>query len=186
MNPRRALGLAVGAVAAQRVGELAWSRRNEHRLRARGAVEHGAAHYPWMVALHTTWIIATAIEGRRCARVSRAWLATFLAAQPLRWWVLATLADRWTTRVLVVDDPPVRRGPYRFVRHPNYAVVAIEVATLPAAFGAWTTAALGSIANAAVLRRRIAVEDAALAGSSDAAPGVARFDSRQRTPPTAP
>jgi methyltransferase len=169
--PARLLTAAAAGVAGQRLAELAWSRRNERRLRARGAVLHGAEHYPWMVALHTCWLIGTVLEGGRRRRVHRAPLVAFLAMQPLRLWVLRTLGDRWTTRVLTVPgEPLVATGPYRLLRHPNYVVVAVEITTLPAAFGAWRTAGLASIANALVLRRRVRVEDAAL-GSCRAAAG---------------
>lgn len=172
MSRTRLLGAAVAGVAAQRLGELAWSRRNERRLRARGAVEHGAGHYPVMVAMHTGWLVATAVEGARRRRFHPALLTAFLVMQPLRLWVLRTLGDRWTTRVLSVPgEPLVAAGPYRVMRHPNYAVVAVEIATLPAAFGAWGTAGVASIANALVLRRRIRVEDAALGSSGAAATG---------------
>jgi methyltransferase len=150
-------------VAAQRLAELAWSRRNERRLRARGAVEHGAAHYRWMVAVHAGWLAATALEGRHCRHVRPVAAVVFAAVQPLRWWVLATLRDRWTTRVLTVPgEPLVTTGPYRVVRHPNYVVVVAEIVSLPLAFGARHTAVLASIANAAVLTRRIRVENSAL------------------------
>jgi methyltransferase len=162
----RPLVVAVAAVAGQRLAELAWSRRNERRLRERGAVEHGAEHYPWMVAVHTAWLLGTAIEGWRSGRLHRVALGGFLAVQPLRLWVIATLGDRWTTRVYEVDEPPIRRGPYRFVDHPNYLVVATEIAALPVAFGAWRTAVAGSLANATVLSRRLAVERGVLRAMS--------------------
>lgn len=161
----------VGALATQRLLELAWSRRNERRLRARGAVEHGRAHYPAMVLLHAGWLVGMAVEpmvatrtpGRGVRRV--AW-AALLIVQPLRYWAIASLGDRWTTRVLVPPgEAPVRSGPYRYVSHPNYVAVLVEIASAPLAVGAWRTALVGTILDGVVLRRRIAVESAALPSS---------------------
>lgn len=160
--------VAVGLVAAQRVGELVWSRRNERRLRARGAVEHGREHYPAMVALHAAWLASTLVEAsagrsRLPNGVRLAAAAAFVAVQPVRYWAIASLGDRWTTRVLVPPgEPPVVGGPYRHLDHPNYAVVAVELATLPLALGAWRTALWSTSANALVLRTRIRVEQRAL------------------------
>lgn len=163
VTPRRALAVTIGGVVVQRIGELVWSRRNERRLCACGAVEHGADHYRWMVALHAGWLLATAVEGRRQHQCHPLALAAFIGVQPLRLWVLRTLGDRWTTRVLTLPGTPlVTTGPYRLMRHPNYAVVAVEIVTLPVAFGAWRTAIVASVANAAVLHRRLEVENAAL------------------------
>lgn len=158
----------VAALATQRLAELAWSRRNERRLRARGAVEHGRAHYPVMVLLHVAWLVGMALESssersRPGPQVRRAALGALLLVQPLRYWSIVTLGDRWTTRVLVPpDEPPVRSGPYRLLAHPNYLAVVTEIASAPLAVGAWRTAVLGTVLDAAVLRRRIAVESAAL------------------------
>jgi methyltransferase len=164
---RHVVTLAVAVVAAQRVGELAWSRRNERRLRDRGAVEFGASHYPAMVALHVGWLAGMLVETRRSAGGSRAVrlaaLGGFVIAQPLRYWAIATLGDRWSTRVLVPPgEAPVATGPYRYLDHPNYVAVVIELASLPLAVGAWRTAALASTVNAFVLRARIGVERRAL------------------------
>ena len=149
-------------VTVQRLAELAWSRRNERRLKALGAVETGAAHYPAMVALHGAWIASLWALGWNRPLVWT-WAALFLVLQLGRAWVLATLKGRWTTRVLVVPgETLVRRGPYRFVSHPNYLVVALEVPCLPLAFGLpWTALGFG-LANLAMLAWRIRVEDRAL------------------------
>jgi methyltransferase len=174
VTPTRALVVTLGGVVGQRLGELMWSRRNERRLRARGAVEHGADHYRWMVVLHAGWLVATALEGRRRRAFHPLALAVFIGVQPLRLWVLRTLGDRWTTRVLTLPGAPlVATGPYRLIRHPNYAVVAVEIATLPVAFGAWRTATVASVANAAVLHRRIRIEDAALDDAARRGPSAA-------------
>ena len=154
-------------LAAQRLGELAWSKRNERRLRERGAVEFGRSHYPAMVALHVGWLASTLVEARRPSGVPRpvrvAALGAFVVAQPLRYWAIASLGDRWSTRVLVPpEEAPVTTGPYRYVDHPNYVAVVVELAALPLALGAWRTAVWSTIANAEVLRRRIGVERNAL------------------------
>ncbi|AHY46233.1 hypothetical protein RradSPS_0950 [Rubrobacter radiotolerans] len=161
------LVLAVLAVGLQRLLELRLSRRNERRLRARGAVEHGAGHYPVMVALHSLWLVSLLAEGLLRGPEAPAWwplpLGLFLAAQILRYWSISSLGDRWTTRVLVPpDEPPVQRGPYRYLRHPNYVAVVTELAALPLVFGAFWTALIFSILNAALLYVRIRREEDAL------------------------
>lgn len=160
--------LLVALVAVQRLAELRVSRRHERALRARGAVEAGAGHYPVMVALHALFLVACAAEVWLLERPFVPWLgwpalAVLLAAQGLRYWTLSTLGERWTTRVLVPPgEPPVTAGPFRFVRHPNYLAVALEIAALPLIHTAWLTALLFSLANAALLRVRIGVEERAL------------------------
>ena len=153
-------------VGIQRLLELRLSRRNEHRLRVRGAIECGRSHYPFMVTLHALWLLSTAVEGSRRkseARLGRAALAAFLLAQPIRYWAIKALGDHWNTRILVVPgEKLVRRGPYRYVRHPNYLVVATEVLALPLIFGAWATALVFSALNAALLAVRIREEERAL------------------------
>jgi methyltransferase len=152
-------------VALQRLAELAWSARNERRLRALGAVEAGRAHYPVIVGLHAAWLAALLWFGWS-RPVEPAWLGIFLMLQLARVWVISSLGERWTTRVLVLPGAPlVRRGPYRFVRHPNYVVVALEIVVLPMALGLGALAALFGAANAAVLAWRVRVEDRALAAA---------------------
>lgn len=150
-------------IVAARLAELALSARNTRRLRARGAVESGARHYPLFIALHGAWIVALALAVPADAPVNAPMLAVFVALQAGRVWVIATLGDRWTTRVIVPDGvEPVRTGPYRFLRHPNYAVVCGEIAAAPLIFGAWQIAVAFSLLNAALLAHRIGVENAAL------------------------
>lgn len=160
--------LAVTLVALQRLLELLLSRRNERRLRSRGALERGRGHYPFMVALHSLWLVSTLVEGFLRGPEVPAWwpvpFVAFLLAQPLRYWAIASLGDRWNTKILVVPgEKLVRRGPYRFLRHPNYVVVAVEIFTFPLIFGAWVTAVVFSILNAALLFVRVRAEDRALA-----------------------
>lgn len=150
--------------AVQRLVELAISRRNEQRLRAAGAVEHGAAHYKLMVALHAAWFAALAAVLRPATEVSWPLIVVFALLQLARMWVIATLGRFWTTRIITVPGAPlVSSGPYRILRHPNYAIVAAEIAVLPLAFGQPVIAAVFTVLNALVLRLRIRTEDAALA-----------------------
>jgi methyltransferase len=157
------LAMAILAlVTLQRLGELWLSNRNMRRLLARGATEVGAAHYPLIVAVHALWLAALwwFAPGRP---VEGFWLALFILLQLARVWVIATLGDRWTTRIIILPDAPlVRAGPYRFINHPNYAVVVGEIAVLPLVFGLWSLAVLFSALNAAVLLIRIREENRAL------------------------
>ena len=168
MSTGTLLALAVGCVALQRLLELRLSRRNERLLRARGAIERGRGHYPLMVALHALWLLSMLIEGLlRGPGLPALWpipAALFLLVQPLRYWSIRSLGDCWNTRILVVPNAKlVARGPYRYLRHPNYVVVAVEVATFPLIFGAWVTALVFSVLNAALLFVRIREENRALA-----------------------
>jgi methyltransferase len=154
-------------VALQRLLELGYSRHNERRLRARGAVERGSGHYPLMVSLHALWLASTLVEGLLRGPEIPAWwpvpLVAFLLVQPLRYWAIAALGINWNTRVLVVPGGKVvRSGPYRYITHPNYVVVAVEILTFPLIFGAWITAIVFSILNAALLFVRIRTENRAL------------------------
>jgi methyltransferase len=150
-------------VALQRLAELAYSRRNSRRLLSAGAIEVGAGHYPLVVLLHGAWLAAIGISVPPDAVPSWPLLAVYGLLQAGRLWVLATLRGFWTTRILTLPQAPLATGgPYRFCRHPNYVVVAAEIAVLPLAFGAWTIAALFSALNAVLLAWRIRVEDRAL------------------------
>ena len=149
-------------VTAQRLFELWLASRNTRRLLAGGAVEHGVGHYPLIVGLHIMWLATLwwLAPGRP---VDPLWLALFVLLQLGRIWVIATLGPRWTTRIIVPAEAPlVRAGPYRFVSHPNYWVVAGEIAALPLTFGLWMVAVVFSLLNAAVLAMRIRAEDRAL------------------------
>ena len=161
------LVVGVVLVAVQRLLELALSRRNERRLLARGAVERGSGHYPVMVAVHTLWLASTLVEGLVRGPEIPAWwpvpLAAFLLVQPLRYWAILSLEENWNTRVLVVPGGKlVRSGPYRYFPHPNSVVVAVEILTFPLIFGAWITAIVFSLLNAALLYVRIKTENRAL------------------------
>ncbi|MGH6877872.1 MAG: isoprenylcysteine carboxyl methyltransferase family protein [Rhizomicrobium sp.] len=153
----------VAAVAIERGGELLYSARNTRALRARGAVEAGRRHYPLIVLLHAAWLACLIIFLPRPVSLRWSWLASFAALQILRIWVLASLGPYWTTRIVTLKDAPlVRRGPYRFLRHPNYVIVVGEIASLPLAFGETGVAIVFSVLNAAMLWWRIAAEEKVL------------------------
>jgi methyltransferase len=161
------LVVSVTLVGLQRLLELFYSRRNERRLLARGAVERGSGHYPVIVAVHAMWLGSTLVEGLLRGPEIPVWwplpLAAFLLVQPLRYWAIFSLGMNWNTRVLVVPGGKlVRRGPYRYFPHPNYVVVAVEILTFPLIFGAWITALVFSLLNAALLYVRIRTENRAL------------------------
>lgn len=156
--------IILALVLLQRLLELMLARRNTERLLAQGGVEHGAEHYPYLVLLHAGWLAALAYFVPEGATVNWAWLALFIVLQAGRLWVIASLGPYWTTRIITVPGVPlVRRGPYRYMRHPNYAIVVAEIAVLPLVFGLWWIALVFSALNALVLRQRIADEDQALA-----------------------
>jgi methyltransferase len=150
------------AVTLQRLGELWLSSRNTRRLLAKGAREHSPGHYPLIVAVHAAWLIALWLLALE-RPVDGFWLAMFVLIELARIWVLASLGERWTTRIIVLRKTRlVRRGPYRFVDHPNYLVVAAEIAVLPLVFGLWKVALVFSLLNAVTLKIRISAENAAL------------------------
>ncbi|QSY95072.1 hypothetical protein J2J97_03775 [Rhizobium bangladeshense] len=149
-------------VTLQRSGELMLARRNTTALLARGGREVAPEHYSAMVALHAAWIIGLWLlaPGRP---VQPFWFSLFTGLQALRLWVLATLKDRWTTRIIILPGALlVKSGPYRFLRHPNYAIVIGEIAALPLTFGLPVFAIVFSLFNAALLHVRIKAENAAL------------------------
>ena len=152
-------------VTLSRGAERLWARANTARLMARGGVEVAAGHYPAIVALHGAWLLALWIWGVGQA-VAWGWLALFLLAQTGRVWVLASLGRRWTTRIIVLPgEAVVTGGPYRWVRNPNYLIVAVELAALPLALNLPWLALAASLANAAVMALRIPAEDRALRSS---------------------
>lgn len=157
-----ASGIILVCVAGLRLFELWLSARHEKALRAKGAFEIGAAHYPAIVALHTGWLAGLFYMAWNVP-VAWSWFALFLLLQVARIWTLRTLGERWTTRIIVLPDAPlVTGGPYRYVRHPNYMIVAGEIAILPLALGLPLYAFMFSVANAILLTIRIQSEDEAL------------------------
>ncbi|HET9383155.1 MAG TPA: isoprenylcysteine carboxylmethyltransferase family protein [Streptomyces sp.] len=170
MNSEVLFTALVLAVALERTAELAVSHRNARWSLARGGVESGRGHYPFMVVLHAGLLAGalTEVWVRRPAAPAPVLAATMLvllaAAQALRWWCIATLGRQWNTRVIVVPGfPRVTGGPYRLVPHPNYVAVVLEGFALPLAHSAWTTAVVFTLLNACLLATRVRAEDAALA-----------------------
>lgn len=168
MTSLTAFVVLVALVGLERLAELVVSTRNATWSFAHGGRETGRGHYPVMVVLHTGFLVAMLVEAFVRRPVVPGWLAwsmlaLVLAAQALRWWCIATLGRRWNTRVIVQPDAAlVRRGPYRWLHHPNYVAVVAEGLALPLIHTAWLTAVGFAVANAAVLRVRIRVENAAL------------------------
>ncbi len=164
------LHLLLPVVIWQRIAELRLARRHEAILRRKGAREVGSEHYPLIVALHVMWFIGMVAEIILLSRhVNALWpvlLAIFIAAQGLRYWTIRTLGYRWTTRVWILPNAtPVRRGPYRYLRHPNYLAIVVELLVLPLMFNAWLTAVAASLINFLLLRRRMQLENQALYGN---------------------
>jgi len=161
--------LLIGAVAIERLAEVVVAQRNRGLSRQRGGVEFGAGHYPVMVALHTALLVGCLLEPVLLHRPfipALGWpmLAIALAAQALRWWCITTLSYQWNTRVIVIPGASrITGGPYRYLPHPNYVAVITEGFALPLVHTAWITALVFSVLNAALLRTRIHVENAALA-----------------------
>lgn len=160
--------LFLGLLALERVAELVISRRNARRAFAKGAVEVGQRHYQVMRLFHAAFFVACAAEVLCLHRPfpglwALSFLAFALAAQGLRYWAVATLGERWNVRILVLaGEPPLTRGPYRFLRHPNYLAVVMEMAFVPLLHGAYLTAIVFSLGNAALLWVRIRAEEQAL------------------------
>ena len=156
-------------VVAARLVELSVAQRHLRWARERGAVEYGAGHYPVMVLLHSAFLVACLVEVPLADRPFLPWLgwtmlAVLLAAHVLRWWCIRSLGNQWNTRVLIVPGLSlVSRGPYRWLKHPNYVAVVAEIVALPLVHTAWVTALVFTLANAALLAVRIRVENQALA-----------------------
>ena len=150
-------------LVVQRLGELIYARANTKRLLAEGGTEHGAGHYPLFILLHGGWLIAILLLAKPAASPAPALLAIFLLSQALRFWTLASIGRWWTTRIISAPHfPRIKRGPYRFLRHPNYLVVVIEIAVVPLLLGAMWVALVFSLLNAMLLWWRIKVEAAVL------------------------
>ncbi|MBV9557307.1 MAG: hypothetical protein JO254_09515 [Pseudolabrys sp.] len=162
----------VAFLIVQRLAELVLAQRNTSRLIAQGGVEFGRPHYLLMVALHASWLAALIAAGH-ARPINPIWLAVFIALQAGRVWVIASLGPRWTTRIIVLPGAaPIAAGPYRFVRHPNYIIVALEIAVVPLALGLPGLAVIFSLANAAMLYVRIKVENEALIWAATSPPAA--------------
>jgi methyltransferase len=163
--------LLIAFITMQRLAELVLARRNTQRLLAQGGVEFGRSHYPLMVALHAAWLAGLWWLGRN-QPVDPFLLGVFILLQAGRLWVIASLGRRWTTRIVVLPRAPlVASGPYRWLNHPNYWIVALEIAVVPLALGLPVLAAIFTGLNAAMLSLRIRTENAALAQAEE--PGKA-------------
>jgi methyltransferase len=162
MTPSFAAILILGYVSLQRLGELLLARANTRRLVADGAVEVAPRHYGLIVAVHVAWLATLWLAvGHRPLHLLP--LVLFAVVQLLRFWVLLTLGRRWTTRIIVrPGERLVAAGPYRWLAHPKYTVVMLEIALLPLVFGFWQVALVFSLLNAAVLSIRIPAEARAL------------------------
>jgi methyltransferase len=159
--------LILSLVTLQRLAELVLARRNTRRLLARGAVERGADHYPIIVGLHAAWLAGLWWTVPNDSP-DLGWLAVYVVLQGFRIWTLASLGNRWTTRIIILPGAPlVRRGPYRFIPHPNYAIVAAEIAVLPLVFHHVAYAVVFSVLNASILWLRIRTESRALAAAGE-------------------
>jgi methyltransferase len=164
-----ALAAFLTIVTAERLAELTISRRNARRLVARGGREHGRSHFPLFVAIHVLLPLALIAEvllaGARPPATWPLWLGLWLGAQGLRWSAMRALGEHWNVRVWVVPGAPrVTTGPYRWLRHPNYLAVVIELLAGPLLFGAWRTALGFTLLNLVALAIRIPVEERALTG----------------------
>jgi methyltransferase len=154
----------------QRLVELLWAKRNETRLLASGALEYGHSHLPLIILFHAAWLMGLWLLAYD-QPVDPLFFVLFVILQMARFWVLATLGRRWTIRIIAVPgERLVAGGPYRFLRHPNYAVVSGEIAVVPLALGLPIYALVFSVLNAAVLTIRITAENAALMRTSRMAP----------------
>jgi methyltransferase len=158
------LYVVLALVVLQRAAELLYARHNTLRLLARGGIELAAEHYPLIVLVHAAWLASMAIFIPPSEPPVWWLLGVYAAAQLVRLWAIASLGPFWTTRLITLPEAPlIARGPYRYLRHPNYVVVCAEIAVLPLAFHALAIAIVFSLLNALVLRVRIRAEERALA-----------------------
>ena len=167
------LALLLAWFAVQRGTELATSARHQRALEARGAVEHGRGLFPLFVAVHALYVVALVVETVRFHAApgpwAPLWLALFVASQALRFWSMAALGELWTARVWVLPGHPVvRDGPFRWMRHPSYVAVTLELLAGPLAIGAWRTALLISALHLPLVLARVRLEDRLLRGTPTA------------------
>ncbi len=158
--------LFLSFLIVQRLSELVIAKRNTARLLARGAYEVGADHYVYMVSMHSAWIAALVIFGYNNS-IHWPWLFAFVLLQLMRVWILTSLGGRWTTRIIILEEPLVVKGPFRFIPHPNYTLVVVEIIVAPMVLGLIWVALVFSVLNAAMLYVRISAENAALAPLRD-------------------
>jgi methyltransferase len=156
----------------QRLTEVKIAKKNEELLLSKGAVEAGSAHYKWMVSMHVSFFISLFVEVLFLGALSPEWWAfpfiLFLIAQIVRFWAISSLGVYWNTKIILLPGAQVvAKGPYRFIRHPNYLVVSLELLVIPLIFGAYATAVLFTILNIFMLRVRIPAEEKALIELTD-------------------
>lgn len=157
-------------IVAQRLTELVYANRNTKRLLAEGGEEFGADHYHWFIFLHSAWLVAIFLMVHPLRPVAPLMLALFVGTQFLRVWTLASIGRWWTTRIISAPHfDRVKRGPYRFIPHPNYIVVVLEIAIIPLMLGLPWVALVFSVLNAILLRHRIGVENEVLQGRGGSA-----------------
>lgn len=163
-----ALEILITIIILQRLSELALSRRNQRWAMERGGIESGQGHYWMFFVLHTGWLVGTIAEAvQRGGAMIDGWivpLSGFVVAQVLRYWAISTLGRQWNTRIIVIPGMPrVESGPYRWFTHPNYVAVVLELACVPAIFGAWITLITATVVNLVILLTiRIPAEEQAL------------------------
>ncbi len=149
-------------LVAQRLSELLLSKKNERWLLSQGAIEYGKAHYPWMIALHSAFILSLVIEYylRNDKYLSVLFLLVFIVLLGFKYWILKSLGPYWSTRVFRIPGAePVKKGPYRIFKHPNYVDVVFEIAIIPLVFHLYVTAIVFSVLNAVMLGVRIKIEN---------------------------
>lgn len=159
--------LIISLVVIQRLVELVIAKRNERQLKNRGAIEFGTEHYPWMVLLHFgffTFLIMEVVGLKRdLSSIWYLWLTLFAIAQMGRVWVISSLGEYWNTKIVVLPNAEViAKGPYKYIKHPNYVIVATEILVLSLLFNAFFTAIIFSLLNAWMMWVRIHVEEQAL------------------------
>lgn len=157
----------VGLIILQRVIELGIARRNEKWMKKQGAIEVGKDHYKYLVLLHIFFFVSLIYEvifyDKSLTFIWPVWGVLFLGAQIMRAWCLQSLGMFWNTKIIVLPNVKIiSKGPYKYIRHPNYLIVAVEIFVIPMMFNAFITAALFSILNAMALSLRVPVEEKAL------------------------
>ena len=153
--------LFIAFLIVQRLGELVIAKRNTARLMERGAKEYAPEHYPIIVAVHTLWVLAIVALGWD-QPILWHWFVIYAVLQLFRVWILTSLGGRWTTRIIIWNEPLVARGPYRFIKHPNYILVIAEIIAAPMVLGLTWVAVVFTVLNAIVLAIRIPAENKAL------------------------
>lgn len=159
-------------IVLQRLGELVIAKKNEKGLKAKGAIEFGQSHYRFMVLMHIMFFVVLILEVVIFNKqISRAWpilLSLFLVAQMGRIWALTSLGEFWNTKIIVLPDAqPIKQGPYRYLKHPNYVIVSIELLVIPLLFNAYMTSVMFTFLNICLLSIRIPAEERALTKLTD-------------------